>query len=238
MEQKGRMPDDDRFVHVPPALDDVLRAAARLQARFPDAVLVGGTAAAIHAGHRISLDDDHVLADLRERFDQVLDALEQDDAWGTARVKAPVLILGRLDGVETGVRQLIRRRPLELERVVVRGHRLVVPTLPEMVRIKAWLILRRNATRDYLDTVALAARLGADAPGVLAGLDAYYADQHEAGGHRLGSQLVRQLADPRPYDLDVEELPRYRQIIPELRSWDAVRDRCVDLAAQILEVLI
>jgi len=26
-----------------------------------------------------------------------------------------------------------------------------VPTLPEMLRVKAWLVLRRNATRDYLD---------------------------------------------------------------------------------------
>lgn len=231
------MGEEDRFGHVPADLDAVLSAAARLQRTFPDAVLVGGTAAAIHAGHRISLDDDHVLTDLRDRFEQVLDALEEDDAWGTTRVRAPVLILGRLQGVETGVRQLIRQRPLEVERVTVRDHELVVPTLREMARIKAWLVLRRNATRDYLDTVALAGRLGADAAGVLAELDDYYEDQHGAGGHRLASQLIRQLSDPRPYDLDEEELPRYRQLVPELHSWDAVRERCVELAAGLLEEL-
>jgi hypothetical protein len=226
---------DDRYAHVPADLDAVIAAAAHLQRTFPDAVLVGGTAASIHAGHRISFDDDHVLTDLRERFDQVLEALEEDDAWGTARVRAPVLILGRLDGIETGVRQLVRSRPLEVQRVRVRRHEVTVPTLPEMARIKAWLVLRRNATRDYLDTVALAERLGAEAAVVLARLDDWYEDQHGAGGCRLASQLVRQLADPQPYDLDRDELPRYRQLVAPLRSWDAVRERSADLAARVLE---
>lgn len=93
-----------------------------------------------------------------------------------------------------------------------------MPTLEEMARIKAWLIIRRNAMRDFLDTVALAEQLGDQAAVVLAGLDEYYADQHGAGGSRLASQLVRQLGDPAPYDLDVEELPRYRELVEDLRS--------------------
>ena len=76
----------------------VFAAAARLQELVPDAVLVGGTAAVYHAGHRVSLDDDHVVADLRERFDDVLAALEETSGWVTARVQRPVLILGRLNG--------------------------------------------------------------------------------------------------------------------------------------------
>jgi hypothetical protein len=40
----------------------------------PDAVLVGGTAAAYHAGHRESLDDDRQR--FHQRFDDVLSALE------------------------------------------------------------------------------------------------------------------------------------------------------------------
>ena len=47
----------------------VLSSAARLQRILPDAVLVGGTASAIHAGHRFSNDADHVLTYLRYRFD-------------------------------------------------------------------------------------------------------------------------------------------------------------------------
>lgn len=68
----------------------VLSSAARLQRILPDAVLVGGTASAIHAGHRFSNDADHVLTDLRYRFDEVLAQLESVAGWKTARVQRPV----------------------------------------------------------------------------------------------------------------------------------------------------
>jgi len=47
----------------------------------PDAVLVGGSAAALWANHGSSQDHDHVLADLTERFDAVLEAIEATDGW-------------------------------------------------------------------------------------------------------------------------------------------------------------
>lgn len=75
--------------------------------------------------HSPSLDGDHVLSDLRERFDEVLAALEAVAGWSTERVQRPVLILGQLDGILTGVRQLRRTCPLEVEEVA--GLR--VPTL-------------------------------------------------------------------------------------------------------------
>ncbi|HET6361076.1 MAG TPA: hypothetical protein VFH11_03365, partial [Gemmatimonadota bacterium] len=81
--------------------EQVLEAAARLQEIVPDTVLVGGSAAAHHAGHRVSLDDDHTLGDLKRRFDEVLEALERTEGWVTSRIRRPVLILGSLDGVET-----------------------------------------------------------------------------------------------------------------------------------------
>ena len=59
-----------------PEWDLVLSAAARLQRILPDAVLVRGTASAIHAHHRFSRDADHVLTDLRVCFDAVLNQLE------------------------------------------------------------------------------------------------------------------------------------------------------------------
>jgi hypothetical protein len=82
-----------------PEWEHVLSAAAHLQVVLPGATLVPGTAAAVFAGHRISYDADHVLADLRDRFDEVLAQLESVAGWRTARVKRPVLILGSLDGV-------------------------------------------------------------------------------------------------------------------------------------------
>lgn len=90
-----------------PEWERVLSAAARLQRLLPDAVLVGGTASALYAGHRLSRDADHVLPDLRTRFDSVLAELETVAGWKTPRVQRPIQILGRLDGMETGVRQLI-----------------------------------------------------------------------------------------------------------------------------------
>jgi hypothetical protein len=200
----------------------VLSAAARLQQVVPDAVLVGGTAAAHHAGHRVSFGDDHVVGDLRKRFDEVLAAIEETDGWVTARVRRPVLILGSLDGVETGIRQLVRRCPLEVEEVAVGPRILRVPTLAEILRIKAWLVLRRNATRDYLDVVALAERIGPDAARVLFGMDDYYQDQIGPGDRRVATQVAKQLAEPAPYDLSATDLRRYRQLDRRWRDWDRV----------------
>ncbi len=218
-------------------LERVLAAAAKLQEVLPDAVLVGGAAAAHHAGHRVSLDDDHVLSDLGERFEDVLEALEETDGWVTARVRQPVLILGRLDDVETGIRQLIRRRPLEVEETEVGGKRLRVPTLEEILRIKAWLILRRNATRDYLDFVALADRLGSGAAAVVAGMDAYYADQLGPTGARVATQLVKQLVEPGPYDLSEVDLKHYRRLAPRWQEWSNVVAAARDIATDVLEAL-
>src|SRR4030095_6398171 len=134
-----------------PEWEHLLSAAAHLQEILPNATLVGGTAVAIFAQHRVSHDADNVVPDVRLRFDEVLAQLEAVAGWRTARVKRPVLILGNLDGIETGVRQLIREQPLETQEVTVGGLRLVVPTEEELLRLKAVLILKRNATRDYLD---------------------------------------------------------------------------------------
>ena len=118
----------------PPAdWEALLSAAARLQSILPDAVLVGGTASALHASHRFSRDADHVLPDLRQRFDAILAELEAVAGWQTARVQPPVLILGSLDGIETGVRQLLRQEPLETTQITHDGQPLTIPTLAEIL---------------------------------------------------------------------------------------------------------
>ena len=216
----------------------VFEAAARLQELVPDAVLVGGTAAVHHAGHRVSLGDDHVAADLRSRFEEILSDLEATQGWITARVQRPVLILGRLDGVETGVRNLIRRRPLEVERVQVGDRALRVPTLAEIFRIKAWLCLIRNATRDYLDCAALADRLREDASvSVVVSMDDYYADQIGPGGRRVAAQVARQLAEPLPDDLSSVDLASYRKLDRRWQNWQTVVDCCRRIAVGVLDRL-
>jgi hypothetical protein len=210
--------------HTWPEWEHVLSAAAHLQVVLPGATLVGGTAVAIFAGHRISYDADHVLADLRDRFDEVLAQLESVAGWRTARVKRPVLILGSLDGIETGVRQLIRDQPLDTREVNVGGVSLVVPTEAELLRIKAVLILKRNATRDYLDFVALAERAGPDgALAALVNLDELYP---QPSGESALQQLQVQLAHPAPYDLDETNLAEYRRLDPKLQRSPEITRVC------------
>lgn len=218
-------------------LAQVLESAARLQRLVPDAVLVGGSAAALHAGHRDSFDHDHVLADLAQRFDAVLDALESEGDWVTNRVTPGKIILGELGGIETGVRQMIRRRPLETTGVELpSGETVTVPTIEEALRVKAFLVVRRNRTRDYLDVAALAEQLGIEPAGaVLAGIDDYYADQHR-GGDGVASQVARQLAEPRPVDSTVtRQLGRYKNLEPRWHDWGAVTAVCRQVAASMVE---
>jgi len=54
--------------------------------------------------------------------------LESVAGWKTARVQRPVQILGNLDGIENGIRQLIRDEPLETAVVDYHGARITVQT--------------------------------------------------------------------------------------------------------------
>jgi hypothetical protein len=218
-----------------PSLEDVLEKAAELQKLVPGAILVGGSAAAVHARHRRSLDHDHVVADLAERFDPVLEHLEAAGDWSTAKAQPGKIILGELGGIETGVRQLLRGRPLETTEIEVRGKTLVVPTAAEILRIKAWLALTRNQTRDYLDIAALADRIGVDqAASVLRDIDDYYADINQRS-EAVKTQLVRQLSDPQPRDAEVtRQLSSYKALEERWQSWSAVKDALAELAERML----
>jgi Nucleotidyl transferase AbiEii toxin, Type IV TA system len=218
-----------------PEWEQVLSAAARLQTLLPEAVLVGGTASAIHASHRFSRDADHVLTDLRVRFDEILAELESVAGWQTARVQRPVLILGSLDGIETGVRQLIRKQPLETTEIEAGGARICIPTLAEILRIKGVLILKRNATRDYLDFVALVSKMSPqDITVALAPFDALYP---QPNGQSALQQLHIQLAQPLPYDLEVTQLSEYKNLAPQWHDWHAVQHVCMQVSTQLFDQL-
>lgn len=218
-----------------PSLEDVLEKAAQLQQAAPGAVLVGGTAAALYAHHRESIDNDHVVADLAERFDSILENLEALGDWSTSRVQPGKIILGELGGIETGLRQLLRSRPLESTEIEVGGSKLVVPTVAEILRIKAWLALTRNQTRDYLDIAALADRIGVEeAAAALRGIDDYYADINSRP-EAVATQLVRQFADPRPRDAEVTaQLSSYKALNKRWQDWSTVTAVLGDLAEMLL----
>jgi len=218
-----------------PEWDRILTAAAHLQEVLPDAVLVGGTATAIHADHRVSTDAGHVLTDLAPRFDEVLAQLESVAGWKTARVRRPVQILGSLDGIETGVRQLIRSDPLETEQVSIRSHTITVPTKAEMLRIKAVLILKRNATRDYIDFVAMHDRLGMK--GTLAAMSSFDRLYPQPNGESPTQQLIVQLSNPMPYDLSQTDLSEYKKLSSRWHDWSVIRKACVECALQLAPTL-
>ncbi len=219
-----------------PDWEQVLAAAAHLQRILPEAVLVGGSAAAVYAQHRLSTDADHVLTDLRQHFDQVLAELEAVAGWKTARITRPVQILGSLDGIETGVRQLIREEPLETTQIEYQGEKITLPTDAEMLRIKGVLILQRNATRDYLDFVALADHLGPEK--LLAALrpfDRLYPQPNEESALQ---QLQIQLANPLPYDLEEMNLAEYKNLDSRWCDWQTVKKACADAATLIFDRIV
>lgn len=225
------------MVKLSPTLRQVLASAARLQEVVPDAVLARGSAAALHAGHRDSFDHDHVLADLVDRYREVLEAVEATEGWATSvrASKPPFTIMGSLGGVEAGLRQMRRQRPLETCEIELGdGAVVVAPTAAEALRVKAYLVVQRNVVRDYLDVVALVDHLGEDAAvEVLSNIDAYYVDRSGEAGSVLTS-LVAALADPQPRDADVtRELPRYKGLEARWHEWEDVVAACRGLALRL-----
>ena len=187
----------------------------------------------MYAKHRMSTDHDHVLADLRNRFDVVLAELESVAGWKTARVQRPVLILGSLDGIQTGVRQLIRDEPLETVTATFEGQALTLPSPAEILRIKAVLILKRNATRDYLDFIALTDHLGSEA--MLRALSKFDALYPQSNGASALLQLQVQLANPVPFDLEGTNLAEYKHLDERWHDWSVVKRLCRAVSTEIFD---
>lgn len=207
----------------------LLSAQTIFQAHFPESVLTGGTAAALHTGHRVSLDADYVLPNLKKHFAEILKKVEAEAGWKTKRLEPPVLILGHFEGVRTGIRQLIRAKPLET--TVVRGLR--IPTLEEMLRIKATLIVRRNTTRDFIDFVALFDHLGVNhALRALEALDSLY--PQDDPDISISQQLAVQLAEPKPWDLTQTDLSHYKNLKMPYADWNELKRRTTAAAQKIL----
>ena len=207
----------------------LLSAQIIFQSNFPECVLVGGTAAALHASHRTSMDADHVHPHLKERFAEILKKVEEEAGWHTKKLEPPVLILGNFQGVRTGIRQLIRSQPLET--TIVRG--LKIPTSEEILRIKGALIVKRNATRDFIDFTALFDHLGVNRSlEALDSLDILYPQEGEA---LVSQQLALQLAEPKPWDLSQTDLSNYRSLQAPYTDWKEIKRRLYAAAQKLIE---
>jgi hypothetical protein len=178
------------------------------------------------------MDGDHVLEDLRARFDEVLARLESAAGWQTARIQRPVLILGRMEGVLTGIRQLRRSEPLEVEQV----GGLTVPTLPEMARIKGWLLTTRYTVRDYLDTVVLCERLGGE--GTRAAFTRFDELYRQPTGASPLVELVERLSAAKPLDEVQVDLANYRGLVQPWTDWGHVIARGRSFAGVLSRLLL
>ncbi|OBA83917.1 hypothetical protein A9W99_05835 [Mycobacterium sp. 1164966.3] len=129
-----------------------------------------------------------------------------------------------------------RRSPVETTHVQLpTGDRLLVPTGAEALRLKGYLIMCRNSRRDYAEFADMVATMEPEtAAVVLAGMDRYYCCQPPGSFSRrqwMASQLVRRLSDPRPSDLDDDQLSE-----PDAQAdWEEVRQRCLSVAVAMLE---
>lgn len=138
-----------------------------------------------------------------------------------------------LDGIETGVRQLVRETPLETMSVDFHEAQITVPTESELLRIKGALILKRNATLDYLYFVALADHMGdAAVVGALQSFDRFYQQENEESPLQ---QLQIQLSNALPYDLEETELSEYKNLSLRWRDWNAVKTACSRLSTILFD---
>lgn len=96
-------------------------------------------------------------------------------------------------------------------------------------------VVTRNATRDYVDSAALAAHLreveGDDAVvGALGRLDALYPQDN---GESVMCQLAKQFAEPLPYDFEGDAFKELRGLVPPWTSWEAALASLRDVAVEI-----
>ncbi len=116
-DQKFMSSEEKIIPAIPVKLREVIKAGVRANREVPGSMAIGGSVCALFANHRSSIDIDFMLTDLKQRFQEVRDHLFGIDGWQEARFRVPVLILGSLDGVAVGYRQLRRATPLETQEV-------------------------------------------------------------------------------------------------------------------------
>ncbi|MGH3675426.1 MAG: MMPL family transporter [Mycobacterium sp.] len=125
-----------------------------------------------------------------------------------------------------------RSSPMETTNVQLpTGDRLQVPTGAETLRLKSYLIMCRNSTRDFTEFADLVDSMETQtAAVVLSGMDRYYCGERSRK-QWVATQLVRRLADPHPSD--EFDIPMSG---PEAEAdWAAVRERCLSVAVAMLE---
>ena len=133
---------------------------------------------------------------------------------------------------------LQRRKPGHLEtgekeRLLLTNPRTADFGDAEILRIKGVLILKRNATRDYLDFVALADPMGDEkVANALKSFDRIY---RQDNGESPLQPLQIQLANPVPYDLEETKLSEYKNLDHRWHDWNAAKKTCSHIATMVFD---
>lgn len=216
-------------IEVPEQLADVVKAGVKANRAVEGSVALGGTICSLFAHHRESSDIDFVLSDLSQRFNKIRDDLLELPEWKEAFVRIPVLILGSLDGVEIGYRQMRRTMPIETQLINTPDGELVVPTVPELIRTKAFLTYNRNYTRDFFDFAELSCLYETEeVVEILKNLDEIFRWEKQP---TVILEVIKNLLSPNPHDLYDEKhgFDQFRFLDPKLKTWEQVAQRCQDI---------
>lgn len=133
---------------------------------------------------------------------------------------------------ETDRAPVTRRTPVETTNVQLpTGDRLQIPTGAETLRLKSYLLMCRNSSRDYAEFAELVDSMETQTAAlVLSGMDRYYCGE-QPQKQWVATQLVRRLADPQPSDEHDDAMSD-----PDAESdWTTVRQRCLSVAVAMLE---
>ena len=220
-------------IEVPEQLIEIVKAGVKANREVPGSIAIGGTVCSLFSHHRESADIDFVIADLRQRFTDIREHLLGLSEWKEARVQVPVLILGSLDGFEIGYRQLRRTTHMDTQIINTPDGDLVVPTLHELLRTKAFLTYDRNYTRDFFDFAELSCLFETnEVVNVLSDLDEKFRWEKQP---TIVVEVIKKLLSPNPHDLyDAEHgFDQLRFLKPKLKTWDQVVKRCQEIGQSL-----
>ena len=230
---KDFTPSGENKVH----WDQMVKAGISAQETITAAIPIGGTIAALYANHRISYDLDHLLMNLKGEFSEILELLGDVPGWKLAKKSPDKVILGSIDGVDVGFRQIRRNKPLATTVIQTPRGDWRVPTFGEILNLKAAMVAVRTKTRDFVDLVALfeAAENEEKAIDNIMKIDT---DFEGLQSHSLLLSLSQHLSSPSPDDLEAVDLSNYKGLSKRYQDWNSIRTRCQKMAEMIIARLV
>ena len=185
----------------------------------------------MYAGHRDSYD--HVVADLMERYNAIVEAAGLTHGWATS-VKAsrpPMTLMGSIEGIKAIAMATAPEGATGNDSC--HGDEVTVPTLVQAPRVKAPCRPAKPGSRLPRRGCTLADRQGIhDGANVLRHLDEFYLDR-SGEDDSVVTALVQRPAEPNSRDSEVtRHLDRYQGLLPRLQDWESVTTMCHTLPAR------